>query len=104
MKNTFKEIENQYKKINSYTQKTEINRAASVVGYQETPLFNNFGLTLPNGAVLLTCPKDKAFVIAGQWQHAGIFSKSKYKSDLLDASLCESATIDCREHLRHRGY
>ena len=85
---TVRELKKEYEMINSYTQKTEINRAASVVGYQETPLFNNFGLTLPNGAVLLTCPKDKAFVIAGQWQHAGIFSKSKYKSDLLDASLC----------------
>lgn len=57
------------------------NRAALVVGYQNTPLRKNVGRDLPDGAVLLTSFKKLAFLVWGQWAHAGIFSKVAYRNN-----------------------
>ena len=56
-------------------------RAALVVGYQNTPLRENIGRDLPDGAVLLTSFKKLAFLVWGQWAHAGIFSKVAYRNN-----------------------
>lgn len=63
-------------------------RAALVVGYKENALIDDLGKQLPDGAVLLMCSKQKAFLIAGNWLHAGIFSKSRYDDKKGDASFC----------------
>lgn len=66
---------------NSNTNNDTISRAGALVGYSEEALTKNLGATLKDGTVILTCPKEKAFVIAGKWQHAGIFSKYLYNAN-----------------------
>ncbi len=56
-------------------------RASAVLDYRENPLRENVGRNLPDGTVLLTSCKEKAFIIAGQWVHAGIFSQKAYKDN-----------------------
>ncbi len=63
-------------------------RAAAVIDYKENALINNLGSQIPDGTVLLMCSKKKAFGIAGNWLHAGIFSKKRYDNKKGDASLC----------------
>lgn len=74
---------------NSNTNNDTISRAGALVGYSEEALTKNLGATLKDGTVILTCPKEKAFVIAGKWQHAGIFSKLLFDRNVqTDATHC----------------
>lgn len=63
-------------------------RTSAVIGYKQDPLINNLGRQMADGTVLLSVSKKKAFVVAGEWLHAGIFAAKKYDSNKGDASHC----------------
>ncbi|MBQ9239388.1 MAG: hypothetical protein IJ191_08800, partial [Treponema sp.] len=56
-------------------------RASLVMTYYDTPIRKKVGETLRDGTVLLTLSKKKAYVIAGDWAHGGIFSQELYKQN-----------------------
>lgn len=87
---TVDELKNEYELFNSSSNESEIsNRAAILVGYEDEELIENLGATLKDGTVILTSPKEKAFLIAGKWQHAGIFSKLLFdRNGQTDATHC----------------
>lgn len=76
---TIDELKKEYELFNFSSDESELsNRAAILVGYEDEALIENLGETLKDGTVILTSPKNKAFLIAGKWQHAGIFSKDLF--------------------------
>lgn len=85
---TVKELKQDYNSMIDYDFSNTVSRSSMIVDYKENALVNNLGKQLPDGAVLLMCSHQNAFVIAGDWVHAGIFSKKKYNDKEGDASLC----------------
>ena len=76
-------IKKEYEKIKELDSERNLSnasRAALVTDFYLTSLADNFGATLNDGTVLLTAGKKKAFIIAGNWTHAGIFSKELYSN------------------------
>lgn len=82
------ELKEDYKQAEYNQNCYDNNRAGAVIDYKENALINNLGSQIPDGTVLLMCSKNKAFGIAGNWLHAGIFSKKRYDNKKGDASLC----------------
>ncbi|MBQ9630744.1 MAG: hypothetical protein IJR49_04080 [Treponema sp.] len=74
---------------------TSNERASSVMTYYSTPLKENVGETLKDGTVLLTLSKKKAYVIAGNWVHGGIFSKDLYDKNSENISNEKRDSIHC---------
>ena len=88
---TLKELKKEAKELNKIDDSVNTSnaRTSACVDYQQNPIRENVGKTLMDGTVLLTCSKKKAFVIAGDWLHAGIFSKDKYDANgSTDAAHC----------------
>lgn len=78
---TLKDLKELAKKVNKINDTSILStaRASVYVDYRSKAIRENVGKTLKDGTVLLTCSKKKAFVIAGDWLHAGIFSKDAFK-------------------------
>ena len=89
---SLKMIQAEYEKLNEFEDfdgETNDSRASLVVNFYSTALINDFGKTLKDGAVLLTAGREKAYIIAGKWAHAGIFSKKEFlNKGGLDATHC----------------
>ena len=85
-------IKKEYEKIkelDSEQNQSNASRAALVTDFYYTSLADNFGATLNDGTVLLTAGKKKAFIIAGNWTHAGIFSRDAYlRNGGIDSAHC----------------
>lgn len=88
--NELKEEYEQMKEVSQEIVSSQIKsaRASSVVGYKQNALINNLGSNMADGTVLLCTSNKKAFAVAGDWMHAGIFSKKDYTEELGDGSHC----------------
>lgn len=88
---SLKMIQTEYEKLKEFDLRENTSRssgASVVTDFYSNPLINDFGDNLKDGTVLLTAGKKKAFLIAGNWAHAGIFSKKLYNSTEGDKSYC----------------
>jgi hypothetical protein len=68
-------------RVNEATGSTGSERASSAVDFYDTPIRYNVGNTLKDGTVLLTVSKKKAYVVAGNWSHGGIFSLKQFNQN-----------------------
>ncbi len=87
------ELKEEYEQMKEVSQESVLSqiksaRASAVIGYKQDPLVDNLGEQLADGTVLLSVSKKKAFGVAGEWLHAGIFAAEKYDSNKGDASHC----------------
>ena len=80
---TLKDLKELAKKVNKINDTSIVStaRTSACMGYLQNPIRKNVGETLKDGTVLLTLSKKKAFVVAGDWVHAGIFSKEAFKTN-----------------------
>lgn len=87
----YREIKNRWETINNNWNKTVNTARGSLLdadGDYSVPLVDNIGGMLNDGDVLVTCNRKKAWVIAGDWSHGGIFSEDLYSNKDKDRSYC----------------